>query len=218
MTFEEDPPPVWFGQEVRVLALSDEAAGTGVVRGVSRPERGGPWRFAIEVDGEPDLVEVVGERLVPTGWFRDDEGARLSAEEHERATAGRPRPGDRLRHRHVTLTAHVVADGADEAAARARELVTALGLSTTATDEPPADEPVEYWKTPATWVVVTEVQWPASAGDDAEAAVLLLAAVTELDWGRVSGTPAGCDAVWSPGGVVGPPTPHVTWMALDAVA
>ncbi|MFD6093894.1 hypothetical protein ACFWGN_17395 [Oerskovia sp. NPDC060338] len=213
MEIAEEPPPVWFDQEVRVLGATDGIAETGVVRGVSRPGPGGHWAFAVELDGEADLVGVAAERLVATGWFRKDDGRRLTAEEYAHETAGRSRPGDRLRRRHVTLTSHVLADGADEAAARARAVVAALGL------EPvDVDEPVEYWKVPGAWVVVTGLAWPQAARDDAEAAVRHLVASTGLDWAPVSGTPAGCDAVWNPGDAVDPRTTHVTWMLLDASA
>ncbi len=216
MTFEGEPP-VWFDQEVRVLAWPGDGPGqtwrTGVVRGVLRPGQGRPWVFVIEVDGEPDLVEIAGERLVPTGWFRDDEGTRRSAQERERASAGGSRPGKRTRRRHISLRTHVAAGGADEAAARTRAVVAALGL------EPvDVDEPVEYWKVPGTWVVVTGLAWPQAARDDAEAAVRHLVASTGLDWSPASGTPESCDAVWNPGDAVDPRTRHVTWILLDAIA
>ncbi|OCI33135.1 hypothetical protein OERS_00560 [Oerskovia enterophila] len=208
---EEELPPFWFGQEVCVLGATAGIAGTGVVRGVSRPGPGEPWAFAVELDGEADLVGAAAERLVATGWFRDDEGRRATVEQHEREASSRP--GERLRRRHVSLRTHVEAGGADEAAARARAVVAALGL------EPvDVDEPVEYWKVPGTWVVVTGLAWPQVASDDAEAAVLHLVASTGLDWAPVSGTPAGCDAVWNPGDAVDPRTRHVTWMVLDAIA
>jgi hypothetical protein len=239
VTIEEEPP-VWFGQEVRVLAPADpqvgegtsqapdagqaplegqaphpaggaETARLGVVRGVSRPWRDRPWSMTVEVDGEPDLLALPADRLVPTGWFRTVDGARISADQHRRETG--PRPGDRLRRRNVTLTVHVEAGGTAEATARARETVAALGL--TAVE---ADEPVEHWKVPGTWVVVIELAWPHDAGDDAEAAVTHLTAATGLDWPPASGTPEGADAVWSPGDVVDPRIPHVTWMARDGIA
>ena len=207
---DEEPPAVWFGHEVRVLAPSGADAGVGVVRGVVRPWRGRSWSFAVELDGVGDLIDLPADRIVPTGWFRADDGRRLAVEEHAPETAGRTWPGDRLRHRHVTLRSHVEAEDADEAAARTRELVAALGL-----EGVDADDPVEYWKVPGTWVVVTGLSWPAVAGDDAAVATAYLMEATGLDWGAVSGGPDGCDAVWNPGGA-DDPTPHVTWMVLDA--
>lgn len=209
---DEEPPAVWFGHEVRVLMPSGAEAGVGVVRGVVRPWRGRPWAFAVTLDGETELVGVTSDRLVPTGWFREDDGRRLTSEEHAHETAGLPRPGDRLRCRHATLTSHVVADGAHEAEARVREVAAALGL-----DPVDADDPVEHRQVPGTWVVVTEVPWPPPAGDDAEAAIEHLTDATGLAWGQVDGTPEGCVAVWNPGDAVDPRMPHVTWMILDAV-
>lgn len=210
MEIDEEPPAAWFGYEVRGLAPSGADAGVGVVRGVARPWRGRPWSFAVELDGVGEVVDAPADRIVPTGWFREEDGRRVTTGEHARETAGGGLPGDRLRHRHVTLRSHVEACDADEAAARTRELVAALRL-----DVVDADEPVEYWKVPGTWVVVTGLSWPAVAGDDAAVAIAYLTAATGLDWG-VSGGPDGCDAVWNPGDAVGP-TPRVTWMVLDAV-
>lgn len=214
MEIEDEQPAVWFGYEVRLLGPSGEATRTGVVRGVSRPWRGRPWSFTVEVDGEADLVTCPAEHLLPTGWFRDAEGRRLSAEEHERAGRGGQgeRARDRMRRRHVTLRSHVEASGADEAAARTSDLVAALGL-----DPVEVDEPVEYWKVPGTWIVVTEVAWPPLAGDDAEVAISHLTPTTGLTWGPPGGTAEGCDAVWNPGDVVGPRLRHVTWMVLEAI-
>ncbi|MFF3065328.1 hypothetical protein ACFVQ3_12275 [Oerskovia sp. NPDC057915] len=212
MEIDEEPPPVWFGHEVRVLAPSGADVGVGVVRGVVRPWRGRPWSFTVALDDTGDLVGVTAARVVPTGWFREDDGTRLTADEHARGRVGGVRPGDRMRHRHVTLRSHVQARDADEAVARTRELVAALGLDTV-----DVDEPVEHGKVPGTWVVVTGLSWPAGAGDDAEVVIARLTEATGLDWGAVSGGPDGCDAVWDPGDAVGPPTAHVTWMILDAV-
>ena len=206
---DEEPAAVWFGHEVRVLAPSGADAGVGVVRGVARPRRGRSWSFAVELDGVGDLIDLPADRIVPTGWFREDDGRRLTTGEHARETDGTARPGDRLLDRHVTLRSHVEARDADEAAARTRELVAALRL-----DVVDADEPVEHGK--GTWVVVTGLSWPAAAGDDAAVAIAYLTQTTGLDWGAFSGGPDGCDAVWNPGGA-DDPTPHVTWMVLDAV-